>query len=125
MSRQWGCLNDGGVLNAALTPGPFEVWYAKPEFFHQPALVQSASADLSLTHVKVGSVMAQPVESIYHTMQGEVWSPEGEARQLITKLGLQHTSMSVGDVIRIPVKKGYKVLVVDRIGFKTFLPEGS
>jgi len=31
-------------------------------------------------------------------MQGEIWSPNGEARPLIESLGLSHTSMSVGDV---------------------------
>jgi hypothetical protein len=33
-------------------------------------------------------------------MQGEVWSPNGEARELILSKGLEHTSMTVGDVIR-------------------------
>jgi hypothetical protein len=32
-------------------------------------------------------------------MQGEVWSPNGEARGLIEAKGLLHTSMSVGDVV--------------------------
>jgi hypothetical protein len=31
--------------------------------------------------------------------QGENWSPNGEARDLILAKGLRHTSMSVGDVI--------------------------
>jgi len=39
------------------------------------------------------------LDQIYRAMQGEVWSPNGEARGLIRALGLQHTSMSVGDVI--------------------------
>jgi hypothetical protein len=33
-------------------------------------------------------------------MQAENWSPNGEARPLLKRLGLTHTSMSVGDVIR-------------------------
>lgn len=33
-------------------------------------------------------------------MQGEVWSPNGEARPLIRRAGLHHTSMSVGDIAR-------------------------
>ena len=31
-------------------------------------------------------------------MQGENWSPNGEARPLIAQLDLSHTSMSIGDV---------------------------
>lgn len=30
-------------------------------------------------------------------MQGEIWSPNGEANELIRSKGLFHTSMSVGD----------------------------
>jgi hypothetical protein len=35
-------------------------------------------------------------------MQGERWSPDGEGRALIEKKGLEHTSMSVNDVVRDP-----------------------
>ena len=38
-------------------------------------------------------------EDVFRQMQGEHWSPNGEARFGIESLGLQHTSMSVGDVI--------------------------
>jgi len=34
-------------------------------------------------------------------MQGECWSPKGEATMMIRKCGADHTSMSVGDVIKI------------------------
>ena len=46
-------------------------------------------------------------------MQGEKWSPKGEARELIKSKGLRHTSMSVGDVM---VVNG-KPLLVDSVGF--------
>lgn len=39
------------------------------------------------------------LEKIFQTMQGHMWSPEGEARELIIALGLHHTSMSVGDLV--------------------------
>ena len=39
-------------------------------------------------------------ERIYHALQGEVWSPLGEARTMIEAKGLEHTSMSVGDIVR-------------------------
>ena len=38
-------------------------------------------------------------EAVFMHMQGEVWSPNGEARDLISKSGTHHTSMSVGDVL--------------------------
>ena len=53
----------------------------------------------------------------FHTFQGEVWSPKGEARFLIQALGLSHTSMSVGDVL-IDLDT-YEALYVDRVGFQT------
>ena len=46
-------------------------------------------------------------------MQGEAWSPQGQARYLIDKLGVGHTSMSVGDIIIV----NRKMLMVDRMGF--------
>lgn len=41
---------------------------------------------------------------IYHNLQGEIWSPNGEANSLIKSKGLSHTSMSVGDFIKIGSK---------------------
>ena len=54
------------------------------------------------------------LESVYRAMQGEEWSPMGEARSLISSRGLQHTSMSVGDLIVC----GGVVHMVDSCGFK-------
>lgn len=39
------------------------------------------------------------LDDIYWSMQGENWSPNGEARDMIEDAGVHHTSMSVGDVI--------------------------
>jgi hypothetical protein len=39
------------------------------------------------------------LENVFVHMQAESWSPNGEQHKLITDLGLQHTSMSVGDII--------------------------
>lgn len=39
------------------------------------------------------------LDDIYHEMQGEVWSFNGEAREVIKSCNLSHTSMSVGDII--------------------------
>ena len=45
------------------------------------------------------SKMDEYLEKIYSEMQAEVWSPNGEKRELIKELGLLHTSMSVGDMV--------------------------
>ena len=39
---------------------------------------------------------------VYKQMQGENWSPNGDARRLIARRGLKHTSLSVGDVVVLP-----------------------
>jgi hypothetical protein len=42
------------------------------------------------------------LHAVFYMMQGEVWSPNGEAHDLITSLPcVFHTSMSVGDVVDI------------------------
>lgn len=78
--------------------------------------------DLSQTHIKLGSARgsAGSLDLLMTCLQGEVWSPRGEARLLILALGLKHTSMSVGDIIRNPDGKVYMVSPI--IGFKHLNP---
>jgi hypothetical protein len=42
---------------------------------------------------------AKGLGDVYEMMQAHNWSPNGEARPIIKALGLEHTSMSVGDLI--------------------------
>lgn len=112
--EQYSSLNDAAKLYPSLAAGPVEIWYQKS--FRGP---DASMKDLSATHVKVGSVKETDLDKIYYMMQGEMWSPNGEARQLIKELGLSHTSMSRGDVI---CKNG-QYFVVDFAGFKK-LTEG-
>lgn len=49
-------------------------------------------------YLAVKTLAADDLEDVYHKMQGEVWSPNGEASELIKELGLDHTSMSMGDI---------------------------
>lgn len=65
----------------------------------------------------VTSAWAWDTENLYVFMQGENWSPNGEARDLIRGLGLKHTSMSVGDIIE-DTETG-QFYIVDFAGFKT------
>lgn len=50
----------------------------------------------------ISEAVSLELENIFRECQGEIWSPYGEARDLINALGLTHTSMSVGDVIGLP-----------------------
>lgn len=78
----------------------YEVWYVKDEFFREAMFGQlKPTGDLEDTHVEVCEVEAENHEDVFRKMQAEYWSPNGEARPLIERLGLSHTSMSVGDVV--------------------------
>jgi hypothetical protein len=105
----------------------FNVWYMKPDFFRDGTMGVDwlrkrqqlpRVSDLAATHVKVRSIEAANLEAVFVGMQGEVWSPNGEARGLIRSLGLQHTSMSVGD---IAVDADGTAHIVDRFGFEALL----
>ncbi len=95
----------------------YQVWYMRPEFFRDGICgVRTANArDLAATHVHLIDIDATGINQLYQFMQAENWSPNGEARSLIESKGLQHTSMSVGDVI---VDDVGNVHVVATIGFK-------
>ena len=77
----------------------FLVFYRKNPTFHEDArLIKKDILDYG-THVYIKSVDAPNPEEVFRLMQAEFWSPNGEMREVIRKLGLSHTSMSVGDVI--------------------------
>lgn len=123
-------------FDEAFRPGEFQIWYYKSTGtdteYGQEADFNMGYRwckdhnklpdpdDLSRTHVNLGSIHRYEgssdhamLRNIYQWLQGEFWSPKGEARHLIHSLGLQHTSMSVGDIIEV----GNDVWMVDRIGF--------
>lgn len=51
------------------------------------------------THVAVMMLRARNMEMVFHKLQAENWSPNGDAKVLIKALRLNHTSMMVGDVV--------------------------
>lgn len=75
----------------------FDVFYAKNIFDYFPdRLAQLVT--LAETHVHVRTLEADSVGSVYNLMQAERWleaTPE-----YIEGLGLEYTSMSVGDIVR-------------------------
>jgi hypothetical protein len=71
----------------------YQVFYDK-----RPLRERAGQPMLGVTHVFVREVEADSLGHVFTQMQGEVWSPNGEARMLIEYLGLSHTSMSVDDI---------------------------
>jgi hypothetical protein len=83
----------------------YQVYYRRWPTFHpsgQFGVPYLTVADLPADHVLVCEVEASSLDDAFWKMQGENWSPRGEARPLLASLGLSHTSMSVGDVLRDP-----------------------
>jgi hypothetical protein len=122
-SASYTSLNDAADTDAMLSPGNTEVWYVKNGFYRDFCMgydfVQEHCkglfdpTNLSKTHVLIGKVTnSVEKEYLFDIMQGESWSPEGEAREMIGKLDT-HTSMSVGDIV---VQNGI-VFMVDNFGF--------
>lgn len=80
----------------------YEVYYQTPETFRNVGgmMIDEITLDkLAETHRKVRTIDVKTPDEAFYEMQGEVWSPNGEARELILSLGLRHTSMSSGDVL--------------------------
>jgi len=103
----------------------YMVYYMKPEFFREGIMgyhwletkgIAPTNQTMRKTHVFVRSLAADGLDAAFYEMQGENWSLNGEARELIKSLGLQHTSMSVGDIIS-EFKTG-NVYIVDTFGFR-------
>lgn len=102
-------LSDAAIHDKGLAAGDTEIWYAQNPSFR----VNPARPDLARDYAMVGKISLTDPEKIFRAMQAEIWSPEGEARDLILGAGLRHTSMSVGDVIVI----GDRMLEVAMTGF--------
>ena len=103
-------LNDASTLHTELANGTTEIWYSKskhfrdmtggPRFLTKHRLLPTTDT-LSKTHSKIGSINTVDLNKIFHLMQGETWSPNGEAYDMIGKSEAGHTSMSVGDIIKM------------------------
>jgi len=109
--------------NTGYRVGTTEIWYMKPDFFRDGSmgydwLVSKGRLpdpnNLRATHIFLARISENNLGEIFKMMQGEEWSPAGEANALIRRRGLHHTSMSVGDVIQT----GSKAFLVDGMGFK-------
>jgi len=117
-------LTDAAKYKKALGRGSTEIWYQKPATSRNFSFdvergeqeLPKTRRELKKTHALLGKIKSTRPETIYMNMQGEVWSPQGEARRLIMAKGLTHTSMMIGDIIVM----GREGLMVDSVGFKKF-----
>lgn len=101
------------------------IWYMRPEFFRDGIMglewcrEQGLAPDpqnLCKTHVYLTDSEITDLEHLFAQMQGENWSPNGEASGLIEERGLHHTSMSIGD---LAVLDTGEVWIVDTVGFQS------
>jgi hypothetical protein len=79
----------------------YNVWYRKePTYWFDESLKVE---DISRTCLPVCQMQADCLEEVFKNQQAEVWHPkvEREMTDVIKRLGLYHTSMSVGDVAEV------------------------
>ncbi len=105
-------LSDASIYNAKYGSGTAEVWYNRNS--RNFSTSKTSSTFEKKNYVKVGNIESENPEEIFVLMQGEMWSPKGEANQFIRSLGLRHTSISAGDIVKI----GDKFFMCMMIGFK-------
>jgi hypothetical protein len=121
-SSQYKTLNDAANIDQSFKSGSTGIWYLRPDLSQErmgskwlidKGLPLPDPKKLGKTHVLVGSVKESDLHKIFRMMQGDYWSPNGEANTMIARRKLAHTSMSIGDAIQ----KGGKAWLVDRYGF--------
>jgi hypothetical protein len=110
------------VFDKRYGTGRAKVWYAKPRFSRESFMgvawmkangTLPTPATIAENYICVGALDTESPEAAFHMMQGCIWSPNGEARAFIDSLGLEHTSMSVGDIFEV----NGRFFVTDRVGF--------
>ena len=91
----------------------YMVFYNKYPFNPIGEITAEALAE---RYVPLMQVEANNLEEVFCKMQGEEWSPNGEARKIITDFGLSHTSIMVSDIIYSFENKRF--YIVEMIGFE-------
>jgi hypothetical protein len=92
----------------------YQVWYMKPSFLRGIVGNSPDPNDLSATHVHLTDIEADDREDALNRMQGNGWTPNEEALDLIQSKRLQRSSMTVGDVL---VDEADAAYLVTAIGF--------
>ncbi len=76
------------------TKKKFKIYYQKKLTWH---LDSPTTFDMK-DYVFLVNLEVNDLSDVFVSMQGEIWSPAGEANDFIRGLNLTHTSMSVGDI---------------------------
>lgn len=122
----WKTLNDAEVYDPGLGRGKTAIYYMNSKAFRDFNMGSNwlikrkllpTPETITDTHILLGTIKETNLDRIFYLMQGEIWSPQGEANNLIRKKGLKHTSMSVGDIIH---SRG-TFYMVDSTGFYPIL----
>lgn len=95
-----------------LKVGNTKIWYQKEFNMRHKDLYNKEN--IKKSHVCMGSIECKILEDLFECLQAEMWSPNGEARQLVKSRGTDHTSLSVGDIVEI----GNKFYVCEPIGWR-------
>jgi hypothetical protein len=90
----------------------FQIWYMKPSFFRGVVGSSPDPDNLSATHVHLTDIDADGREEAFARMHADAWSPNGEALDLIQSKNLEHTSMTVGDVLVDEANVAYQVTAI-------------
>jgi len=116
--EQYKSLNDADKIDPIFIPGNTEIWYAKSistaNRMYDEEKMPFSKETFKDTHMLLGKVSSTDLDEIFQKMQGEYWSPRGEAFTMIGDSETDHTSMSVGDAIKI----GDVISIVAPEGFK-------
>lgn len=93
----------------------YQVWFMTSKFFRYGSFGKLPDPfNLSATHVHLRDIEETSLERAWALMQGDVCSPNSEARQLIEAKGLGHMSMTLGDVIVDDTGMAYVLTEKDR-----------
>ncbi len=79
-------LNDFGVIKPELLKGPVEVWYMTEAGWREVSsgiTVHPEKISLGITHELLGEIKERNLQKAWVALQGDFWSPHGEARGLI------------------------------------------
>lgn len=101
------------------------IYYTKPSYFQQLMLSNNFEKTKLLeritryniidTHVTVAVIDVKSITEAYRKMQCDFWKIP-KSKNLTKILGLNHTSMAVGDIIFVPSTDEY--LVVFDVGWR-------
>lgn len=114
------------AFHKAVGHGSAQVFYVKPDRSEKGLNIRFGNhndidiRNLNETHTLLCSGNENlDLEDFFCNLQGERWSPNGEANALIRSKGLAHTSMSIGDIVVLPIENSTqnKVMFVANVGF--------